>query len=117
MLEYVNKFKKQILYIAIGLVVMYILIYLLTPKPQMPVNYKATIDSLTSVNNELTKKNLQLDSIVSSYKIKTAYLDSEIIRISKDKIIIRKYYYIKSKAASSYTPTQVDSFLKQRYNY
>jgi len=52
----------------VGAVVAYGLIFLLTPKPQMPPDFKATIDSLSKANQALQAKQLEIDSTVARYE-------------------------------------------------
>jgi hypothetical protein len=113
-----NKSKwRYILYVVGGLIVLYGLIYVFTPKPQMPVEYKAIIDSLTVANKELEAKQLKIDSSIQVYETEVKAIDFQVDHIKEKTTIIREYYHEQSAAASSYTPTQIDSFFKARYNY
>jgi hypothetical protein len=115
-----GKYKNQIKYVGIGilcLVAMYWMIYLFTPKPQMPVNIKATIDSLTKINTNLVVKQNQLDSAILSYQKQIFDLDYAISNIKEKTIIIKEHYHEVSQTASKFTPSQVDSFFKSRYKY
>ena len=55
MLELLNKYKKQIVYVIVGLVLLYGIIWITTRKSQIPADLKASIDSLTVVNKKLMK--------------------------------------------------------------
>ena len=113
-----NKSKwRYILYAIGGLIVLYGAIYLFTSRPQMPVEYKAVIDSLTVANKELEAKQLKIDSSIQVYETEVKAIDFQVDHIKEKTTIIREYYHEQSVAASSYTPTQIDSFFKARYNY
>lgn len=113
-----NKSKwRYILYGIGGLVILYFLIYLFSPKPQMPTEYKAIIDSLTVANKELEAKQLQIDSSIQVYEKEVEAIDFQVDHIKEKTTIIREYYHEQSAAASAYTPTQLDSFFRNRYNY
>lgn len=115
-----NKYKnvfKYILYTIVGLFLMYWMIYLFTPKPQMPKEYKDTIDNLTKANIELVNKQKEIDNTIAQYQTMIGDLDIRIKNIKEKTTIIREYYHEKSKQVDTYTPTQVDSFFKSRYNY
>ena len=113
-----NKSKwRYILYVIGGLIVLYGLIYLFTPKPQMPVEYKAVIDSLTVANKELEAKQLKIDSSIHVYESEVKAIDFQVDHIKEKTTIIREFYHEQSAAASNYNTTQIDSFFKARYNY
>jgi len=111
------KTLKLVAYIAIGFIVLKYAIILFTPKPQMPVDLKATIDSLTKANQALQAKQLAIDSTVARYENEVEIVNGMIGGITEKTTIIREYYHEQSNTAGKYTPTQVDSFFKSRYKY
>lgn len=117
MLELLNKYKKQILYVIVGLFVLYGIIWVATRKPQMPVEYKAAIDSLTKANAALAKRQVHLDSAISSYEDKINKLDEVIGNIKQQTTIIKEYHHEIIQQVDHYDAAQVDSFFKSRYNY
>jgi len=113
-----NKSKGKIgLYIIGGLLVLFGLLWITTRKPQMPANIKATIDSLINVNKQLIEHQKQIDSTIDAYKAKVKQVDNQIDHIKEKTTIIREYYHEVSQQTEQYTPTQVDSFFKDRYKY
>lgn len=113
-----NKSKWRYILYGIGaLIVLYGLIYVFTPKPQMPAEYKAIIDSLTVANKELEAKQLKIDSSIQVYETEVKAIDFQVDHIKEKTTIIREFYHEQSAAASTYTPTQIDSFFRNRYNY
>jgi len=113
-----NKSKGKIgLYIIGGLLVLFGLLWITTRKPQMPANIKATIDSLININKQLIEHQKQIDSTIDAYKAKVKQVDNQIDHIKEKTTIIREYYHEVSQQTEQYTPTQVDSFFKDRYKY
>ena len=113
-----NQSKIKIgLYVALGFILMYGLIWLTTPKPTMPPDLKATIDSLAKVNAELTARQDFIDSTIGVYEMKANKIDVKINSVKNNIAIIREQYRDQVQVVSTYTPTQVDSFFKARYNY
>lgn len=113
-----NKGKAKIgLYIIGGLILLFGIIWLATRQPQMPADIKATIDSLTNVNKQLIEHQRQIDSTISVYETEVDKVDYELDHIKEKTTIIREFYHEEGKKADKYTPTQVDSFFKSRYNY
>jgi hypothetical protein len=116
----VKKNSKTIgkLFITIGgLIFLYLFILLVTPKPGMPADIKATIDSLTAVNKQLIEHQKQIDSTIAVYEEEVNQIDYQVDHIKEKTTIVREYYHEQSQQVSQYTPTQVDSFFKARYNY
>ena len=113
-----NKSKGKIgLYIIGGLLVLFGLLWITTRKPQMPADVKATIDSLTNINKQLIEHQKQIDSTIDAYKAEVKQVDNQIDHIKEKTTIIREYYHEVSQQTEQYTPTQVDSFFKNRYKY
>lgn len=78
---------------------------------------KTQIDSLAKANAALQAKQAALDSATKTYEVKINNLDWKINNVGETKTIIREYYRDKVKEPSRYTPKQIDSFFKNRYNY
>lgn len=113
-----NKGKAKIgLYVIGGLIVLFGIIWLTTRQPQMPADIKATIDSLTAVNKQLIEHQKQIDSTINAYEAEVDKVDYELDHIKEKTTIVREYYHEVSQQTEQYTPTQVDSFFKKRYNY
>jgi hypothetical protein len=113
-----NQNKLKITLIAIvSIIAMYWMILLFTPKPQMPAEYKIQLDMLNKSNGDLIAKQKQIDSVIATYNSKIGELDVRISNIKEKTTIIKEYYHEVSQAADKFTPTQVDSFFKKRYNY
>jgi hypothetical protein len=114
---YVSKYGKTALYVVGGLIMMYLMIYMFTPKPELPLEYKHALDSLNRANAELVAKQKQIDSAISVYKNQIDSLDLAIGNIDTKKTEVHNHYQILGDKVGKYTPTQVDSFFKSRYNY
>jgi len=114
MLELLNKYK-------VHLIILTALIWLcwvfFTKKPQMPVEYKQAIDSLIKANVILQQKQDHLDSSISDYQVQIYDLDFKLSNVKEKTTVIKEYYHEVSKQTQSYNSTQVDSFLRNRFNY
>jgi hypothetical protein len=108
---------KIIQYIAVVIVILYFLIQLITIKREISVDFKNQLDSLQKVTVTLQKQQKSYDSVISSEEQKIKELDYQIDNIKEKTTIIKEYYHEQSKAADSYTPTQLDSFFSKRYGY
>jgi hypothetical protein len=108
---------KLIAYIILGVIAVYGIIWIATRKPQMPADIKATIDSLTNVNKQLIEHQKQIDSTIRVYEAEVKQVDYQIDNIKEKTTIIKEYYHEQSQQVNNYTPTELDSFFKARYNY
>ena len=117
MLGLLNKYKKQILYFILGLILLHTIILLATRKPQMPADLKATIDSLTNANKQLIEHQKQIDSTIAVNEAEVKQIDHQIDNIKEKTTIIKEYFHDVSQQVDHYDVTQVDSFFKARYNY
>ena len=108
---------KIIQYIAVVIVLLYFAIQLLTTNKEISSNFKAQLDSLQKVTVALQKQQKSYDSTISLEEEKIKELDYQIDHVKEKTTIIKEYYHEQSKAADSYTPTQLDSFFAKRYGY
>jgi vacuolar-type H+-ATPase subunit I/STV1 len=108
---------KIIQYIAVVIVLLYFAIQLLTTNKEISSNFKAQLDSLQKVTVTLQKQQKSYDSTILIEQEKIKELDYQIDNVKEKTTIIKEYYHEQSKAADSYTPTQLDSFFAKRYGY
>jgi hypothetical protein len=116
-IQILNKYGKIALYVVGGLIVMYLMIYVFTPKQELPLEYKHALDSLNRANADLIAKQKEIDSTISAYKNQIDSLDLAIENIDIKKTEIHNHYQILGDKASKYNTAQIDSFFKDRYNY
>lgn len=116
-INFIKKNFKIVLYLFANIVLVYLLVLLLTKKPQMPAEYKAKIDSLNIVDNYIIEKQKALDASILENKAKSIELDFKIDNIKEKTTIVREYYRETQSKVDKYNPTQIDSFLKNRYQY
>ena len=110
-----NNFTKKALYFAGGIILVYLMIYFLTPKPPMPVDYRASIDSLIQSNSLLIEHQHEIDEALDMYNAKVDSVDNRIDSVKEKTIIIKKYYHEVSAKVDTFQVAQLDSFFKARY--
>lgn len=123
---YYPNFKKgpnnKTIFIVIGIliaIILAVIIFTKVPvKKEEPTEFiKKQVDSLAKANAELQVKHAALDSTSRVYQDALLDLDWKVQNVGHDKTIIREYYREKVKEPANYSPKQVDSFFKKRYNY
>lgn len=75
------------------------------------------IDSLDSVNKNLVMVNQELDSIVEEYNQRIIDLDWKLTNLMNNREAERDRYRDISNDASDDSPSEVDSFFMNRYQY
>lgn len=106
---------KTIVYIALGITIVYLLIQIFTAKPQIPAELNNRLENLTKVTDSLQKKIKEHDLDIQNQEKAIDSVDNEISKTKEKTTIIKKYYYEKSNAVNNYTPNQLDSFFSNRY--
>lgn len=108
---------KKIIYVVVFFVLLYLVIWLATRQPKMPIEYKAAIDSLTKENTKLSEKQKSIDSAIAQHQIHIYDLDYKLSNIKETTTIIKEIHHNIINQATHYNAKQVDSFFKTRYNY
>lgn len=115
MIDTIKKLIPTIITVALTAAVVWFIIS--SNKSSMPIDLKAKIDSLSQLDKQFTIQQRRLDSSIHIDEEYVKNLDIKIGNIKEKITIVREYYHEVSQATSKYTPTQVDSFFKARYNY
>jgi hypothetical protein len=122
--EHKSKIDPMTILAVAGIVIVVILCVLAIrngddKKPVSPKDefIQQTIDTAAKVNVELQAKQATLDSIAHSIDEKLNILDEKVSKVKNKETIIREYYHDRISKPGGYTPHQIDSFFKDRYNY
>ena len=110
---------KKIVYIILGLIALYFVVRLATRKEKFQENKELInkIDSLQKISIQLKEEQQKIAEQDSIFNESISDIDDKINNVHGEKVIIKEYYGSQSKSVKKYTPTQVDSFFKARYNY
>lgn len=105
--------------VVVALLLIWGVVELLTPKDRLkePAKVLRDIDSLKKESANLKMSLDRLDSLNNTYLIQVSTLEGRINGVKSTTTIIKDYYKDKSSAAAVYTPLEVDSFFRNRYNY
>lgn len=107
--------------IGVGVILgIVILVNIFTPKitlPQDTENYQKKLEDLEKNNLELIKKQIELDSLAANYDKRISDIETRLEDVGQSKIIIQKIYNDKINKSKTASPSDLDTFFKQRYNY
>lgn len=116
-IEKIKPYIKPASYAILALIFLYIIAVLATRKPQIPIEYKQTLDSLTKANAILQQKQIKLDSAISTYETEVEQIDVQIDNIKEKTTIVKEYHHEVIERVNHYDASEIDSFFKARYNY
>jgi hypothetical protein len=114
-LNFVKGNYKTLIKVAVGIFILYWVIYVLTPTMQMSVQEKQKIDSLNNMIKEIYKDQQKLDSNIVGYNQKIDEVDNHIDKIKGQKTIVKEIYHEEINRVDTYTDNDVDSFFSNRY--
>ncbi len=116
-METIKKYYKYVLGGVLFIAVLYLVVYLATPKPQMSELDKYKLEQLNNEIHTLVESQKKLDSQIESYKQELTKIDSTIAKVRNQKTIVKEYYKEKGEEIDKMTKSQIDSLLHKRYNY
>jgi len=114
-LNFVKRNYKTLIQVAVGIFILYWVIYVLTPTMQMSVQEKQKIDSLNLIIKDIYKEQQKLDSSIAEYNGKIDEVDNHIDKIKGQKTIVKEIYHEEINRVDTYTDNDVDSFFSNRY--
>jgi hypothetical protein len=114
-----SNWKTIIIPAIIAITVLFIYINIFTKKEKLIEQeyIKAQIDSINKVNLELKAKQDSLDKNSKKFEDVIIQLDWKLQNVGENKTVIKEYYHEEKEKTKHYTPTQLDNFFKDRYNY
>lgn len=116
--NYLSKSNIKIAgWVTLGAVLLYLILWITTPKPQPSQDFKKQIDSLNLVTQQLIQKQKYYDSLKSAEEKKIREVDEKLKNIKEKTTIIKEYYYEKNKVINNYDLRQLDSFFSSRYGH
>ena len=116
-MELIKKYYKQAISIILGIAILYLVVYLATPKPQMSELDKYKLEQLNKDISKILENQKNLDIKIDSYKKELIKIDSTISKVKNQKTIIKEYYKEKGEKIDKMNKTQLDSLFRKRYNY
>lgn len=108
---------KNTLILFLGGLMLYLFLWITTPKPQPSQDFKKQIDSLNLVAKNLIERQKYYDSLKKIDEQRIQDVDDKIDNIKEKTTIIKEYYYEKNKVISNYDLRQLDSFFSSRYGH
>jgi hypothetical protein len=106
---------KNILIAVFALIVLYWIMFVLTPSSKLAEETYKKIDSLNHNIDSVEALNRSLDSQLINYNTQISEIDKSIDRIKNEKTTIKEIYHETITNVDHYDNSQLDSFFTNRY--
>lgn len=116
-MEFIKKYWKTVIYIILSIVVLYFIIKIATPKPQMSELDKYKLEQLDQNIQRLQKLQENLNDSLNVYQKKIDQIDEKIGKIKVERKEVNNFYTQKRTEIQNADKKQVDSLLRSRYNF
>jgi septal ring factor EnvC (AmiA/AmiB activator) len=116
-MELIKKYWKQAVGVILAIGVLYGVIYLATPKPQMSELDKYKLEQLDQNIQKLQKLQQSLNDSINSYQNKINEIDDKIGKIKVERKEVNNFYTQKKEEIKNADKKQIDSLLRGRYNF
>jgi septal ring factor EnvC (AmiA/AmiB activator) len=116
-MELIKKYWKHTVGVILAIGVLYGVVYLATPKPQMSELDKYKLEQLDQNIQKLQKLQQSLNDSISSYQQKICEIDDKIGKIKVERKEVNNFYTQKKEEIKNADKKQVDSLLRSRYNF
>lgn len=114
-LDFVVKNWKIIAQAALGLFLLYWVIFILTPAVKMGADARAKIDLLNENVTRLESKQDSLQKRIADFNEEAKKIEEKISEIKGQKTVIKEIYHEKIGSVNNYSDKQLDSFFAARY--
>ena len=116
-MEFIKKYWKYVVGVILTIGVLYLIIYLATPKPEMSELDKYKLEQLDKNINLIIENQKKLDKQIEGYKNELSQIDSTIAKVKNQKIIVKEYYKEQGEKITDMKPSEIDKLFHDRYKY
>ena len=116
-MEFIKKYWKYVVGVILTIGVLYLIVYLATPKPKMSELDKYKLEQLDKNINLIIENQKKLDKQIEGYKNELSQIDSTIAKVKNQKIIVKEYYKEQGEKITEMKPSEIDKLFHDRYKY
>ena len=117
MKEFLIKNWKTITLTFLGVIFVYLLVRVFTPTPDMSDLNKYKLEQIDKHINEMKEIQKSLGDSIQAYEKKIDEIDNKISHIKVEKKEVNNFYTQKREEIKNADKRQIDSLLRQRYNF
>jgi hypothetical protein len=116
-MEFIKKYWKYVVGVILTIGVLYLIVYLATPKPEMSELDKYKLEQLDKDINLIIENQKKLDKQIEGYKNELSQIDSTIAKVKNQKIVVKEYYKEQGEKITEMKPSEIDKLFHDRYKY
>jgi len=116
-MEFIKKYWKYVVGAILTICVLYLIVYLATPKPEMSELDKYKLEQLDKNINLIIENQKKLDKQIEGYKNELSQIDSTIAKVKNQKIVVKEYYKEQGEKITEMKPSEIDKLFHDRYKY
>jgi septal ring factor EnvC (AmiA/AmiB activator) len=116
-MELIKKYWKHFVGAILTIGVLYLIVYLATPKPEMSELDKYKLEQLDKDINLIIENQKKLDKQIEGYKNELSQIDSTIAKVKNQKIVVKEYYKEQGEKITEMKPSEIDKLFHDRYKY
>jgi hypothetical protein len=116
-MELIKKYWKYVVGAILTISVLYLIVYLATPKPEMSELDKYKLEQLDKDINLIIENQKKLDKQIEGYKNELSQIDSTIAKVKNQKIVVKEYYKEQGEKITEMKPSEIDKLFHDRYKY
>ena len=116
-MELIKKYWKYVVGVILTIGVLYLIVYLATPKPEMSALDKYKLEQLDKDINLIIENQKKLDKQIEGYKNELSQIDSTIAKVKNQKIVVKEYYKEQGEKITEMKPSEIDKLFHDRYKY
>jgi septal ring factor EnvC (AmiA/AmiB activator) len=116
-MELIKKYWKYVVGVILTIGVLYLIVYLATPKPEMSELDKYKLEQLDKDINLIIENQKKLDKQIEGYKNELSQIDSTIAKVKNQKIVVKEYYKEQGEKITEMKPSEIDKLFHDRYKY
>ena len=116
-MEFIKKYWKYVVGVILTIGVLYLIVYLATPKPEMSELDKYKLEQLDKNINLIIENQKKLDKQIEGYKNELSQIDSTIAKVKNQKIVVKEYYKEQGEKITEMKPSEIDKLFHDRYKY
>lgn len=117
MKEFISKNWKNITLGLLGVIFIYLVFRVFTPTPQVSDLNKYKLEQIDKHIEEMKNLQKSLSDSIQSYQSKIDEIDEKISNIKVEKKEVNNYYTQKKEEIKNADKKQIDSLLRNRYNF
>jgi len=117
MMELLKNKWKEITLILFGVILVFLLVYVLTPRKGMSELNKYKLEQIDKHINEMKNLQKSLGDSIQSYQHKIDEIDEKISHIKVERKEVNNFYTQKREEIKNADKKQIDSLLRSRYNF